>query len=222
MNQSNPFIWSKKKALSKTFCKKLVTKFKKDGDKYQGIVGRGNVDKKMKTSTDLAISNKERWEEEDDVLFNSLSSALIPYVEHISKNLDLTTFERMGNVRVDIAPSLCSNQKDTGYQIQETQPGDYYDWHHDGEFHLCPEHANVRKFTYIWYLNEDFDEGETEFYDGTLVKPETGLLVLFPATWTFYHRGRPPKNGKKYICTGWMYDILDKNGVPGMDNRYTT
>ena len=202
---SNPFIWSKEKALSKTFCKRLITKFKKDEKKYQGQIGNGRVDKKMKDSMDTFISGRETWEEEDEVLFQSLADSTEPYIEHLTKALDLECFEKLGNIITDISPYLTGDHHDTGYQIQETVPGGYYDWHHDARLDQTQDYgACTRVFTYIWYLNDNFDEGETEFYDGTLVEPETGKLVIFPATWTFYHRGRTPVGGNKYICTGWI------------------
>ena len=58
----------------------------------------------------------------------------------------------------------------------------------------------------MWYLNtiEEKDDGYTEFIDGTKIQPVVGRLIFFPATWTFLHRGYPPKV-KKYLCNGWMH-----------------
>ena len=207
---SNPFIWEKPKSLTKTFCKKVIRKFLKDDDKYQGIIGEGRVDKKIKDSLDLPISQSEQWEDEDEVFFKALTESVNQYEEVITDRINLTAFERQGHQQIAVHPHTTNENIDTGYQVQETQPGSYYDRHQDYDM-ICQDGMNrlmARKFTYLWYLNEDFDEGETEFFDGSAVKPETGKLIIFPATWNFYHRGRPPVNGKKYICTGWMYDSL--------------
>ncbi len=53
----------------------------------------------------------------------------------------------------------------------------------------------------VCYLNDDFDGGQTVFpklnYKSTV---STGGILLFPATWNYYHRGLPSKNGyAKYI-----------------------
>ena len=88
-------------------------------------------------------------------------------------------------------------EDDTGYQIQKTQPGDYYIWHHD--------QTTSRLVTFIWYLNDVKDDGYTEFIDGTRIQPEAGKLIIFPATWDFLHRGVSPKTEIKYICTGWVH-----------------
>ena len=60
--------------------------------------------------------------------------------------------------------------------------------------------------TYLFYLNTIEEGGETEFIDGTKIKPETGKLLIFPATWTYEHRGNVPISSNKYICTGWLYN----------------
>ncbi len=210
----NKYIWTKPNALSKTFCKRIVAKFKKDDDKYQGKMHLG-VDKKIKTSMDLFISNKENYEEEDEVFFKSLSESLDEYQEYLDDTIDLVNFERLGHSRCYILSSLTPETHDSGYQLQETKPGDYYDWHNDGaiecfdESDTMPKIATFRKLTYIWYLNDVSEGGETEFYDGTKIQPEAGKLLIFPATWSFYHRGCPPKKVNKYICTGWV-----RNSIP--------
>ena len=88
--------------------------------------------------------------------------------------------------------------------MQKTSPGDFYDWHHDWMYH----HGGVRTLTYIWYLNTIKDGGYTEFFNGTKVQPVTGKLLIFPATWTYMHRGFPPKSQSKYIVTGWLLNQL--------------
>ena len=90
----------------------------------------------------------------------------------------------------------------TGYKLQRYEAGGFYDWHHDWQM----SGGATRIFTFMWYLNtiKEEDEGYTEFADGTRLQPERGTLVMFPATWTFLHRGFPPKV-RKYICNGWIF-----------------
>ena len=59
--------------------------------------------------------------------------------------------------------------------------------------------------TYIWYLNDVIEGGETEFFGNYKIKPEVGKLVLFPACWSFPHCGLMPISSNKYIITGWLY-----------------
>ena len=93
------------------------------------------------------------------------------------------------------------NLSDTGYQIQRTLPGEFYTWHNDFYY----EQHKSRFLTFIWYLNDVYEDGYTEFIDGTKIEPRTGKMMIFPATWTYQHRGYPPKSETKYICTGWIY-----------------
>ena len=87
-------------------------------------------------------------------------------------------------------------------KIQRTQPGEgYHLWHcEDSTRRDCG-----RLLTFILYLNDEFEAGETEFlYLEKRFKPKTGTLLLFPGAFTHTHRGNPPIGGTKYIITGWV------------------
>lgn len=139
----------------------------------------------IKQSTDLHISGLEGWEDIDSQLFDILSESINQYHLHVGNYIGEINF-------------LQNPLNDQGYQIQRTEPGGFYVWHTDER----DDHDKSRYLTYLWYLN-DVVEGHTEFISGERVYPEEGKLLLFPATWTYQHRGTPPKS-VKYICTGWM------------------
>jgi len=88
------------------------------------------------------------------------------------------------------------------YKVQETKPGEgYHVWHCEQD---CVEHSR-RIAAYIVYLNDVEDGGETEFlYQAKRVKPTKGTVVIFPSSYTHFHRGNPPISGDKYILTGWL------------------
>jgi hypothetical protein len=55
------------------------------------------------------------------------------------------------------------------------------------------------------YLNDVTDAGETEFfYQKIKMKPEKGLTLIWPADWTFTHRGIASPTQEKTIITGWF------------------
>ncbi len=56
------------------------------------------------------------------------------------------------------------------------------------------------------YLNDNFDEGETEFpVLGDKIRPEKGKLLMFPPMWQYLHRGNRPKNGHaKYFLMTYL------------------
>jgi len=87
-------------------------------------------------------------------------------------------------------------------KFQKTEIGSgYHVWHEEYSGH---KDADVRVLTWILYLNDVDEGGETEFlyYPGR-IKPKAGSLVLFPAYFTHVHRGNPPISNTKYIITGW-------------------
>ena len=100
--------------------------------------------------------------------------------------------------------SLKSYYKHNAYNfvIQKTLPGEgYHIWHSED---MNPK-ASTRILTYIIYLNDVEEGGETEFlYYHKRFKPKKGTMLLFPAGYTHTHRGNPPLSGEKYIITGWI------------------
>ena len=51
------------------------------------------------------------------------------------------------------------------------------------------------------YLNDAFDEGETEFlYQPRKIRPKTGSVLIAQATFTPTHRSNRPVGGDKYIA----------------------
>jgi hypothetical protein len=90
----------------------------------------------------------------------------------------------------------------TGHKMQRTLPSEgYHMWH--------SENSNLinksRAFSWILYLNDVEQGGETEFlYLSKRVQPKAGRILIFPAGFTHAHRGNPPLSGEKYIATGWV------------------
>ena len=193
----DPFVWIKDNSLSKEFCDNLITKFNQNSHlNTEGMTISGEVNR-IKQSKDCHISSHMIYRDEDEVFFNSLSDSLSEYDREVSKRLDLWHFSN-NFVKCDFSSGLPT--QDTGYQMQKTEPDEFYDWHHDWIFH----NDGSRTLTYIWYLNDIDEGGYTEFQNGDKIQPVTGRLLLFPATWTYIHRGFPPKNKTKYIVTGWL------------------
>lgn len=104
------------------------------------------------------------------------------------------------NMQYPILQTLVKHQS-RYIKLQKTEPGQgYHVWHceHDGN------HAD-RLLSWILYLNDIEDGGETEFlYHSKRIKPKTGTLILFPGAFTHAHRGNPPLKETKYIATGWI------------------
>ena len=102
-----------------------------------------------------------------------------------------------------------SSLENNKFNVQHYAPKEGFKRYHTertGEPTNCYRHL-----VFMTYLNDVEDEGETEFLHQELkIKPEKGLTILWPADWTFTHRGIPSVTQEKYIATGWFkYDNDD-------------
>ena len=87
-------------------------------------------------------------------------------------------------------------------QKYHADQGGYPYWHSEQYPRLDGAEALHRVVLWSIYLNESFDEGETEFlYQQRRIRPRTGALLFAPAAYTHTHRGNRPKGGDKYIAT---------------------
>ena len=74
---------------------------------------------------------------------------------------------------------------------------------------LIIKKKTYRVLTYLFYLNDIDEGGETEFFGGDIkIIPKAGKLIIFPASWTFPHCGKMPISSNKYIITGWIYNSM--------------
>ena len=93
--------------------------------------------------------------------------------------------------------------------------GGYFIWHTErtGPDVTLPDRYRMgssRHLVFMTYLNDVTDGGETEWANQEIkIQPKKGLTVVWPADWTFTHRGLPSHTQEKYIATGWL------NYIPG-------
>ncbi|SHH70113.1 2OG-Fe(II) oxygenase [Massilia sp. CF038] len=80
-------------------------------------------------------------------------------------------------------------------------PNEYFKWHRDGSFAPSPEVASL--LTFMIYLNDGFEGGDTEFKSG-VVTPAAGMALIFPHR--LLHQGAAVCSGTKYVLrTDVMY-----------------
>tara|TARA_Y100001973_G_scaffold89845_1_gene136670 strand:- start:128 stop:775 length:648 start_codon:yes stop_codon:yes gene_type:complete len=195
--------------LTEQFCKNVCEKLDNDDRKKLGVFNKyKETDSNFKTSLDLHISRLPEWKDQDDIFFTTISQFLKQYREDIQTSTNGKFF--YGDVDDYFS--------DTGYQVKVYKPDGHYDWHSDYGIH---DYSGVRALTFIWYLNEDFDEGETEFFNGEKIIPKTGRLLIFPANWIYVHRGCTVKTKNKYIATGWYchQNPETKNMIDALINK---
>jgi len=190
------YIYSTKNSLSKSLCEEIIDRFEKEDKKRAGITFAGE-NKDIKDTLDFHLShNPDAWKDIDKVLTNELSKALNLYFETINK---------------DIKILVCDNLTDLGFQIQKYNKGvGKYIFHNDHQIYL--KDGMDRALTYIWYLNDVEEGGETSFFNKGKIRPEQGKLVLFPSCWTYPHAGIMPISSDKYIITGWVLKPVGMGG----------
>lgn len=177
-------------SLNPDTCDQMVTIFENHDMKHPGETFEG-VSLNMKITTDL---HSFHWGRENKELDNLIA-------QELTRKLN----QYFRDVNVPPIPNL----KDTGYQIQKYDKNvGLYHYHHD--FIVSPD-CSFRVLTFLWYLNDVSEGGETEFQNLLLITPQKGKLVLFPSTWTYPHRGKMPLSNDKYIMTGWVYGRIDIN-----------
>ena len=87
------------------------------------------------------------------------------------------------------------------YNVIRYKTGDHYPNHYDGNTSLG------RHLSVILYLNDDFEGGELYFKNFDLtIKPEAGMLLLFPSNYAYQHEARPITQGTKYAIVTWLHD----------------
>jgi len=64
--------------------------------------------------------------------------------------------------------------------------------------------SSKRQLAFLFYLNDNFEGGETEF-DHALITPREGDILVFPPTWQYPHAGLPVKDGTKYIMSTYLH-----------------
>ena len=183
----DPLIFTVDNALAPATCKAMIKQFDRDQNKQAGIT-LGGLDPSVKKSIDLRISSSPAWQKIDEILCDSLRDCWKKYLVHL---------DECGS-RLRLHQSF----KDTGYLMKKYEKRlGYFDWHEDS--HIYPELGQHRAFTFIWYLNTVLKGGETSFENCSTAAVQ-GRFLIFPATFTYMHKGEMPQSSNKYVCSGFL------------------
>jgi Rps23 Pro-64 3,4-dihydroxylase Tpa1-like proline 4-hydroxylase len=174
---------------------------------YDGIT-HGGINKNIKDTTDCVIPfNAEpgsRWDKINKFLQKELHANLKMYLDDL-KNIPEFSAEQNNGVDYRMFDFQYFTEHCFMMQKYEKQKGKYT-YHHD--FSL--ENDSHRVITYLWYLTDVEEGGETEIWHSMKIKPEKGKLLLFPAHFSVPHCGLMPISSDKIIITGWLYHPNNK------------
>lgn len=168
-----------------TFCDELIEYHNRpETKKGEGGFGGGDIDHDVKHSIDSCYS-KDMMRE-------------FRYSSVLKNCLDLY------NQKFEASSARFGYSLQEGFNIQHYPVGGGYK-----KFHCERNYAefpNVgRHLVFMTYLNDVRDGGGTEFYyQGVTIRADKGLTLVWPADWTYTHRGVVSPSEEKWIITGWL------------------
>ena len=179
------FVRGFENALSKELCQSLIEWFESEPDVRTKEVNR-------ETRND-----KQMWIPEDSDLYSPIQKVKLEMLEAYLAEFPYA----YRGARKLLTPEI---------KVQRTNPmgGGFHNFHAEiSHWENC-----TRALVWTIYLNDiPKGEGETEFlYEKIRVQPQKGLGLMFPAGWTFQHRGNPVHTHNKYIATGWWHYPAEK------------
>ena len=91
------------------------------------------------------------------------------------------------------------------FRFYKYEPGERFKKHRDGSYIRNESEASY--FTFLIYLNADFEGGTTKLEEG-IVEPETGRALVFPHS--LKHSGEQVIKGTKYVLrSDVMYRLIN-------------
>eukprot|EP00287_Rhodomonas_sp_CCMP768_P014536 CAMPEP_0196757200 /NCGR_PEP_ID=MMETSP1091-20130531/103531_1 /TAXON_ID=302021 /ORGANISM="Rhodomonas sp., Strain CCMP768" /LENGTH=250 /DNA_ID=CAMNT_0042105959 /DNA_START=145 /DNA_END=897 /DNA_ORIENTATION=+ len=170
----------------------LVADFKSKSDKHlRGMVSMEGgampeVNKEVKDSYEMSYGPADKvpaWQR----YLQALGSVMKSYVEEYPMCGAYGKFALVSRSNFQLYPPS----------------GGYKTFHTERTGAQQPEGS--RHLVFMTYLNDVSDAGGTEFMHQELtVQPRKGLTLIWPADWTFTHRGVPSPTQEKMIVTGWF------------------
>jgi len=176
--------------ISETLCDKLIEYFNNNTEyKHEGTNSNKEIDKSIKDSIDVSVfpsSNNK-----------NIQSYLLEMEKGVKEYFEVYSFPKINRIGLTLFTK-------EGFNIQYYPiGGGYKNWHFERAD--TKGHMLSRTLVFMTYLNNVTDQGETEWYYQKLkIKPVKGLSVIWPADFTYTHRGIPSPTQEKYIATGWF------------------
>ena len=205
------YIYENNYSIPDILCDEIIYKYEQNTDfHYQGVT-HGGIQRNIKNTRDFIIpkclNETDEWYKIEKFLYKELQKNFEKYKKLLNNNDNYKPQNNSNN----LYKMLDAEQHIENFMIQKyNKEIGKYSYHHD--FHNDFTNKKHRTVTYLWYLNDVVEGGETEFWGTHKITPQKGKLIFFPACWCFPHRGMVPISSDKYIITGWFYEKdYDKN-----------
>lgn len=212
-------------AIDPATCKALIQRFNASNRKLRGSTG-GGVDLKLKDSWDITLDDYPEWQDAANLFNTAMLTCFKAYLRKYpytaiaplslrmpdpatgeTKLLGADDIRNMPDHLLQTMALKLFRPGSINIQKYFADQGGYPYWHCE----LYPKNndpqAETLHRTLLWtvYLNDGFEEGETEFlHQQRKVAPQAGAMLIAPAAFTHTHRGNRPRGGDKYIATSWI------------------
>ena len=204
-------------------CRSVVTRFEQSGQARRGQTGAG-VDTSLKNSWDIRLQVEPGWA---DIQQRLNDAALVCFKRYLRRyahaalapmrlqhkhpvsgelvTLDAEAVAALDEATLNSIVLMLFRPGTINLQKYLADRGGYPYWHCELYPQMDRGEALHRVVLWTIYLNDAFEEGETEFlYQALKIRPRTGALLIAPTAFTHTHRGNMPRGGNKYIATSWI------------------
>ncbi len=169
-------------ALTGDVCQAIIATFERDPNRQPSKTAAGVVEAGRSGSI-VAMTDDPEWAELKEIVRTKTVECLHDYGARFSSIEFILKQEE-----IYLSPPV----------VEKLDPGQGFAWHIDSG----PVGTARRFLSALTYLNNVDEGGFTEFpLQNTKLKPEQGMIVLFPPYWMFPHRGAPPTKETKYKMT---------------------
>jgi hypothetical protein len=201
--ENNKYIYINENSLSRELCKDIINLFEVEEERYLGTT-RNGVDKDIKDTTDYVINSEDKkWSKIHSFLKTELNNKLKSYLKKLNENDCINNTQQLSS-KVEYNYFSGVTLFFNIFMIQKYNKNcGRYIYHNDS--HIDFSNKTNRVITYLWYLNDVNEGGQTVIEDNIKITPTAGKLLLFPACWSYPHCGKIPISDNKYILTGWIY-----------------
>ncbi|MFK7060755.1 2OG-Fe(II) oxygenase [Flavobacterium oreochromis] len=167
----NPQIFVIKNFLTPTECQSLIDTSEVIGYEEAKVQTGANTQTMLK-----GVRNNDRILFENQVMADELYQRALPHLTCKIGYYKMKGFNEM-------------------FRFYRYEPGQRFKMHRDGSFVRNENEQSF--FTFLVYLNDDFEGGETEFEDIATVQPKAGDALVFYHP--YRHEGKTLLSGKKYV-----------------------
>jgi len=189
------FIEAYPDTLSAAECADIIKRFEADPRSMPSRTMRG-VNPNVRSGLMLDVAELPEWADIRQLIHDRTMKNIAAYIDKYRSMVNLGKSDRSF-----LSPPL----------LERITPGQGYNWHIDAG----PAGTERRLISTLLYLADVEEGGVTEFpYQQVGIRPQRGLMVLFPPFWTHLHRGAEVVKGTKYNITNYLVLLPEGQRAP--------